>query len=129
MDSISNMIIKIKNASARGIENVSFPYSKITLAIAELLQNEGYIKDVTKKGKKVHKTIEATLVYDENKQAKVTGVERVSKLSKRVYAGVADIKSVRSGYGILVLSTPAGLLTDKQARAQKVGGEVLFKIW
>ena len=129
MDSISNMITKIKNASARGIETVSFPYSKITLAIAELLQNEGYIKDVTKKGKKVHKTIEATLVYDENKQSRVTGVERVSKLSKRVYAGVADIKSVRSGYGILVLSTPAGLLTDKQARTQKVGGEVLFKIW
>ncbi|MFA6297006.1 MAG: 30S ribosomal protein S8 [Candidatus Paceibacterota bacterium] len=129
MDSISNMITKIRNASARGIETVSFPYSKITLAIAELLQNEGFIKDVVKKGKKVHKTIEATLVYDEERQPRVTGVERVSKLSKRVYAGVSDIKSVRSGYGVLVLSTPAGLLTDKQARTQKVGGEVLFKIW
>ena len=129
MDSISNMIIKIKNASARGLETVSFPYSKMTLAIAELLQNQGYLKDVAKKGKKVSKTIEATLVYDENKQPKVSGVERVSKLSKRVYAGVADIKSVRSGYGILVLTTPAGLMTDKQARTQKVGGEVLFKIW
>ena len=123
------MITKIRNASARGIETVSFPYSKITLAIAELLQNEGFIKDVVKKGKKVHKTIEATLVYDEERQPRVTGVERVSKLSKRVYAGVSDIKSVRSGYGVLVLSTPAGLLTDKQARTQKVGGEVLFKIW
>ena len=129
MDSISNMITKIRNASARGIETVSFPYSKITLAIAELLQNEGFVKDVVKKGKKVHKTIEATLVYDEDKQPRITGTERVSKLSKRVYAGVSDIKSVRSGYGILVLSTPAGLLTDKQARTQKVGGEVLFKIW
>jgi small subunit ribosomal protein S8 len=129
MDSISNMIIKIKNASARGLTTVSFPLSKMTLSIAELLQKEGYLKDVTKKGKKIQKTIEATLVYDEKKQPKVNDVKRVSKLSKRVYAGVADIKSVRSGYGLLVLTTPKGVMTDKQAKAEKVGGEVLFKIW
>lgn len=123
------MIIKIKNANHRGLATVSFPMSKITLAIAELLEKEGYIKDVTKKGKKVQKTIEATLVYDDKKKAKVADVKRVSKLSKRVYAGVAEIKSVRSGYGLLVLTTPKGVMTDKQAKAAKVGGEVLFKIW
>jgi small subunit ribosomal protein S8 len=129
MDSISNMIIKIKNASTRGLSTVSFPASKMTFAIAELLQKEGYLKDVAKKGKKVAKTIEASLVYGENKQPKVTDVKRVSKLSKRVYAGVSDIKAVRSGYGLLVLTTPKGVMTDKQAKAEKVGGEVLFKIW
>jgi small subunit ribosomal protein S8 len=129
MDSISNMIIKIKNASLRGLPTVSFPLSKMTLSIAKLLEKEGYLKDVVTKGKKVQKTIEASLIYDEKKQPKVTDVKRVSKLSKRMYAGVADIRPVRSGYGILVLTTPKGILTDKQARAEKVGGEVLFKIW
>ena len=123
------MIIKIKNASLRGLPTVSFPLSKMTLAIAELLEKEGYLKEVTKKGKKVQKTIEATLVYDERKQPRVTDVKRISKLSRRVYAGVSDIKPVRSGYGLLVLTTPKGIMTDKQAKAEKVGGEVLFKIW
>ncbi len=113
----------------RGLPTVSFPLSKMTLSIAELLEKEGYLKEVTKKGKKIQKTIEATLVYDDKKHPRVTDVKRVSKLSKRVYAGVADIKSVRSGYGMLVLTTPKGVMTDKQARAEKVGGEVLFKIW
>jgi small subunit ribosomal protein S8 len=129
MDSISNMIIKIKNASLRGLLTVSFPLSKMTLSIAKLLEKEGYLKDVIVKGKKIQKTIEASLIYDEKKQPKVTDVKRVSKLSKRMYAGVSDIRPVRSGYGILVLTTPKGILTDKQARAEKVGGEVLFKIW
>ncbi len=123
------MIIKIKNASLRGLATVSFPLSKMTLSIAKLLETEGYLKDVTVKGKKVQKTIEASLVYDEKKVPKVTDVKRVSKLSKRMYAGVADIKPVRSGYGILVLTTPKGVMTDKQAKTAKVGGEVLFKIW
>ncbi len=129
MDAISNMIIKIKNANNRGLSTVSFPMSKVTLAIAELLQREGYLKDVKKKGKGVIKTIEATLVYNDKKQPRVEGVQRVSKLSKRVYAGVADIKPVRSGFGTLVLTTPKGVMTDKEARKEKVGGEVLFKIW
>ena len=129
MDSISNMIIKIKNASLRGLLTVSFPLSKMTLSIAKLLEKEGYLKDVIVKGKKIQKTIEASLIYDEKKQPKVTDVKRVSKLSKRMYAGVSDIRPVRSGYGILVLTTPKGILTDKHARAEKVGGEVLFKIW
>ena len=123
------MIIKIKNASLRGLLTVSFPLSKMTLSIAKILEKEGYLKDVIVKGKKIQKTIEASLIYDEKKQPKVTDVKRVSKLSKRMYAGVSDIRPVRSGYGILVLTTPKGILTDKQARAEKVGGEVLFKIW
>lgn len=128
-DSISNMIIKLKNASLQGKETVSFPYSKMSLAIAELLEKEGWVKAVAKKGKKVLKTIEVELAYGEDKSPRVTGVERVSKLSKRVYKGSKEIRLVRNGYGTLVLTTPNGIVTDKQAKAQKVGGEALFKIW
>lgn len=123
------MIIKLKNASLQGKETVSFPYSKMSLAIAELLEKEGWVKAVAKKGKKVLKTIEVELVYGEDKSPRVTGVERVSKLSKRVYKGSKEIRLVRNGYGTLVLTTPNGIVTDKQAKAQKVGGEALFKIW
>lgn len=129
MDAISNMIIKIKNASNRGLSTVTFPLSKMTWSIAELLQREGYLKDIAKKGKKVQKTIEAGIVYDAQKKPRVTDVQRVSKLSKRMYVGVSDIKPVRNGYGTLVLTTPKGVMTDKQAKQEKVGGEVLFKIW
>lgn len=129
MDAISNMIIKIKNANLRGLESTTFPYSKLSFAIAELLQKEGYIKEVTKKGKKVAKTIEVGLVYDDAKQSRVSDVQRVSKSSKRIYAGSKEIKSVKNGFGTLVLTTPKGIMTDKQAKAEKVGGEVLFKIW
>lgn len=123
------MIIKLKNASLQGKETVSFPYSKMSLAIAELLEKEGWVKAVAKKGKKVLKTIEVELAYGEDKSPRVTGVERVSKLSKRVYKGSKEIRLVRNGYGTLVLTTPNGIVTDKQAKAQKVGGEALFKIW
>lgn len=123
------MIIKIKNANLRGLETVSFPYSKLSLAIAEVLEKEGYVKNVTKKGKKVVKTLEVGLVYDDAKQPRVTDVKRVSKSSKRIYVGSSEIKGVKSGFGTLVLTTPNGILTDKQAKAAKVGGEALFKIW
>ena len=92
------------------------------------LEKEGYISWITKKGKKVHKSIEVGLVYDEY-GPRVKGVERVSKLSKRIYAGSSDLKRVKQGHGVLVLTTPQGIMTDADARKQKVGGELLFKIW
>jgi len=128
-DPISNLIIKIKNASRTNKASISFPYSKLAFAVVELLQKEGYVGEITKKGKKVVKTMDIEMAYNEDKTAKVTDVQRVSKLSKRVYAGSKDLKSVRSGYGLLVLTTPLGVIGDKQAKKQKVGGEVLFKIW
>ncbi len=128
-DSISELITKIKNASDRGLSIVTVPHSKIMLAISDVLLKEGYIKSVTKKGKKVSKVLELGLAYDEAKQPRVTGVDRVSKFSKRVYVGSKEIRPVKSGYGTLILTTPNGILTDKEAKQQKVGGEVLFKIW
>jgi small subunit ribosomal protein S8 len=128
MDQIANMINMIKNGSRAEHEFVLVPYSKIKHAIAECLIKEGYLKSAEKKVKKGHPMLELGLVYV-NGAPKVNGVERVSKSSCRVYTSVNKIKPVRNGYGLTVITTPKGILTDKQARKEMVGGEVLFKVW
>ncbi len=128
MDQIANMVNMIKNAGRAEHEFVVVPYSKIKYAIGECLVKEGFLSSVTKKTKKGFPTLELGLVYKDGKP-KVTGVERVSKSSRRVYKGVKEIKPTRNGYGLMVLTTPKGILTDKQARKEMVGGEVLFKLW
>jgi small subunit ribosomal protein S8 len=128
MDSISDMIVRMKNATDSRKESVVFPYSKIKLAILDILQKEGYIKSFGKKGKKVVKFIEVVLAYS-GKEGRINGVKRVSKSSKRVYFGSKEIKKVKNGLGALVMSTPKGIMTDKMAREAKVGGEALFEIW
>ncbi len=128
-DPISDYIIKIKNAAIVGKHDVIvFPYSNIKAAITDLLEKEGFIKNVTKKVKKGNKTIEVELVFVGEK-AKVEGVERISKPSKRVYAGSTSVAPVKNGFGRVVISTSKGVMTDKDARKEKVGGELLFKIW
>ena len=126
MDQIANMINMMKNAGQRGHESVTVSHSKIKLSIAECLVKEGYLKGVNKKTQKGFPVLELVLAYNEEGEPKVTGAERVSKSSCRVYKGVKDIKR---GYGLTVLSTPKGILTDKEARKEMVGGEVLFKLW
>ena len=138
MDSISNMLIMMKNASLVGKESVLFPYSKLKNAIVECLKKEGYISGISKKisekgvsvsgTKNRQPTLEIELVYIDGKP-KITEVERISKQSRRVYFGMKDIHSVRNGTGLLVLSTPKGILSGKDARRQQVGGEALFRIW
>ena len=133
-DSIANLIVKLKNAGTSGNTALEVPYSKLTESILALLMKEGYIKSFSKKGsssktdKKLTKSIDIELLYEDGK-SKVEGVARVSKLSKRIYMGSKDIRPVRSGYGMLVISTPKGIISDSDARKQHVGGEVLFKIW
>lgn len=127
-DPIADMIIRLKNASAAGKATVTVPYSKIKMSIAELLEKEGFVKSVAKKGKKVGKLIEIGLVYEDG-EAKVHDVERVSKFSRRIYQKAKMLRPYKSGYGLLVLTTPKGILSDKEAREQNVGGEALFKIW
>jgi len=128
MDSISNMIIIMKNGSLAGKESVTFPYSKMKNAISECLKKEGYITEVSKKVKKGQPLLEVGLVYTD-KKPKITEVERISKQSRRVYFGMKDIHSVRNGSGLLVLSTPKGILSGKEARKEQVGGEALFRMW
>lgn len=128
MDQIANMINMIKNANRVEHEFVTVPYSKIKNAVADCLVNAGFLKSATKKMKKGFPILELGLVYNDG-EPKVKGVERVSKSSCRVYKGVKEIRPVKSGYGMMVLTTPKGILTDKQAKKEMVGGEVLFKIW
>ena len=128
MDQIANMMNMIKNGSRAEHEFIVVPYSKIKESIAECLVKEGFLKSVSKKTKKGFPTLELGLVYVDG-AAKVTGVERVSKSSRRVYKGVKEIKPTRNGFGLTVLTTPKGILTDKEARKAMVGGEVLFKLW
>lgn len=118
----------IKNGNFAGKKSVLMPYSKMKNAIGECLKKEGYLSDVAKKVRKGQPMLEAVLVYV-NKKPRITKVERISKQSCRVYFKIKDIRSVRSGTGLLVLSTPKGILTGKEARQAQVGGEALFKIW
>lgn len=128
MDQIANMMNMIKNSSRAGHESVTVPYSKMKDAIAQCLVKGGYLASATKKTKKNFPILELELAYTEG-APKVTGVERVSKSSRRVYKGVKEIKPTRNGFGMTVLTTPKGILTDKEARKEMVGGEVLFKLY
>lgn len=128
MDPISDMIIRIKNASDSKKESVILPYSKLKLAILDCLMKEGFVKSFGKKGKKIAKFIDVVLSYD-NGEPMIHGIERVSKTSKRVYSKAKDVRRVRSGMGAMIISTPKGIMTDKMAKEQNIGGETLFKIW
>lgn len=128
MDPIADMIVRIKNATESKKESVVFPYSKLKLAIADVLFKDGFIKSFGKKGKKIAKFIEVVLIY-ENGTPKIHGIERVSKTSKRIYQKAKDINKVKGGMGALILSTPKGIMTDRTAKEANVGGEALLKIW
>lgn len=128
MDSIANMLIVMKNGSLAGKANVSVPYSKLKNAIGECLKKEGYVSGVSRKVKQGMPVLEVELLYTD-KKPKITEVERVSKQSRRVYFGMKDIHKVRNGSGLLVLSTPKGILSGKDARSEQVGGEALFRLW
>lgn len=127
MDPIANMLIAIKNAGLVKKTSVIVPHSKVKEAIATLLKEEGYIKTYKVEGD-IKKTLEIVLEY-KGGSPRVTDVKRISKSSKRVYAGVKDIAPVKYGHGLRVLTTPKGIMTDKLARKEMVGGEVLFTIW
>ncbi len=128
MDTIGDFIVRLKNAGAVGHKEVQMPHSKMKEAIANKLTEAGYLTSVTVDGKDVKKTLVVALKYD-NGQHAIVDVKRVSKPGRRLYAKVEEIYPVKFGKGHLILSTPKGILTDKEAREAKVGGEQLFKIW
>ena len=127
MDQIANMLIAIKNGGLVNKATVIIPASNMKVAILELLKTEGYVKTYNVTGD-IKKTIEVVLAYTKG-SPRIQGVARVSKQSKRIYTGVKDIKPFKYGQGMTVLSTPKGILSDKQARHEMVGGELLFTIW
>ena len=128
-DPIADMLTRIRNAQAVKKETVVFPYSKIKWEILNVLSKNGYIKGLDKTNKKNKKFIEIILKYDEEKTPKISELKRISKPSRRVYVHAKDIWFFKKGLGIKVLSTPKGILSDKEAKKLNVGGEVLLEIW
>jgi len=128
-DPVADLINRLKNAGAVKHASVSVPFSNFKMAIAEKLKEAGYVTAVEKKGKKVRKTLDVVLKYNTSGTPFIQGVKRVSKPGRRMYKSVGEITRVRYGHGTLVLSTPKGIKTDKEARKEKVGGEALFEIW
>ena len=128
-DKISELIINIKNASMVGQKEVIIAHSNLKEKILNLLKKEGYIEDFKiLKGDGVKKNLKITLAYSDNGDSKIKDLKRISKLSKRIYYGYKDILPVKYGHGIMVLSSSKGIITDKTARKEKLGGEALFKI-
>jgi len=126
-DTIGDFIIRIKNGNLAGKEVVSMYTSKNKEAIADALVRAGYVKSFSKNG--TGRMLEVVLSYKSDKTPKVTGVQRISKPSRRVYQKSSEIRPFKNGFGTTIFSTPAGILSNKEAVKQKVGGEVLFKIW
>jgi len=128
MDPIADMLVQIKNAGEAKKQMVVIPYSNFKFTIAQTLLREGYVAGVSRKGKGTKRTIEVLVAYEAG-ASRIKGIKRISKVSRRMYTGMRNIKLVRQGHGDIVLSTPKGVLTGKEARKAKVGGEALFSIW
>ncbi|MBR6626531.1 MAG: 30S ribosomal protein S8 [Lachnospiraceae bacterium] len=129
-DPIADMLTRIRNANTAKHDTVDVPASKMKLAIANILLEEGYIKkfDIIEEGN--FKTIRITLKYGADKNEKIiSGIKRISKPGLRVYAGREELPRVLGGLGIAIISTNQGIVTDKKARELKVGGEVLAFVW
>ncbi|MHB8061961.1 MAG: 30S ribosomal protein S8 [Ruminiclostridium sp.] len=128
-DAIADMLTRIRNAGSAKHESVDIPASNLKRSIASILLEEGYIKnfEVTNDGKQG--VIRVNLKYTNNKQNVITGIKRISKPGLRVYAGKEELPKVLGGLGVAIISTSKGIMTDKKARTEGVGGEVLAFVW
>ena len=128
-DPVADMLTRIRNANTSKHKTVDVPFSKIKLGIAEILYKEGYINAFEEINNNAQGTIRITLKYDEKGTRVIDGLKRISKPGLKVYAGKEDLPKVLNGLGIAIISTSKGLMTDKEARTQGIGGEVLAYVW
>ncbi len=128
-DTIADMLTRIRNANSMRYTEVKVPASKLKLELARILKEEGFIKDYKVLDENVQGMILITLKYGEKKERVITGLKRISKPGLRVYAKKDEVPKVLNGLGIAILSTSSGIMTDKEARKQGLGGEVLAYIW
>ena len=128
-DPIADMLTRIRNASAAKHKTVDVPASKMKKAIADILYNEGYIKSVEEIANENQGILRIALKYDENGAKVIAGIKRISKPGLRVYASAEKLPKVLNGLGIALISTSKGIKTDKEARKENLGGEVLAYIW
>lgn len=127
-DPIADMLTRIRNASLVKKEKVSLPYSRLKFSLAQILKASGYLQDVFR-GTEVNSPLVLTLKYQENRRSVITLIQRVSTPGRRVYVGKDEIPKILNDQGIAILSTSKGLLTNKEARAQGVGGEIICKLY
>jgi small subunit ribosomal protein S8 len=128
-DPIADMLTRIRNALKSTHEVVDIPSSKLKINIAKVLKSEGYVRNFKIISDGRHKLIRIFLNYDDEGVPVISGLKRVSKPSCRIYLGYEEIPKVLNGYGVNIVSTPKGLMTDRQARKLTVGGEVLCSVW
>lgn len=127
-DPIADMLTRIRNAAKVRKPDLSLPYSRMKLSIAQILVQEGFIAAVETQGESVKKELRLVLKYD-GRESIIHAVSRISTPGRRIYVGYKDIPQVRSGYGVAIMSTPSGIMSGAQARKQKVGGELLCEIY
>ena len=128
-DTIADMLTRIRNANQMRYEEVKVPASNIKKEIARILKEEGFIKDYKVDDSDAQGTIILTLKYTDKKERVITGLKRISKPGLRVYANKDEVPKVLNGLGIAIISTSKGIMTDKEARKENIGGEVLAYIW
>ena len=128
-DPIADMLTRIRNALKASHERADIPSSRLKINIAKVLKSEGYIKNFKMVSDGRHRYVRVFLKYDDDGTPAIEGLNRISKPSRRVYRGYEDIAKVLNGYGINVISTSKGIVTDIEARKLRVGGEVLCSVW
>jgi small subunit ribosomal protein S8 len=128
-DPVADMLTRIRNANVAYKEEIAMPSSKLKAAIADILKDEGYIRDYVVEPTKPQATLRMALKYTPERERSIAGLRRVSKPGLRVYAKRDEIPRVLGGLGIAIISTSGGVMTDRQARKQGVGGEVLAYVW
>lgn len=133
LDPISDMLTRIRNAQRAGKKEASFPFSKIKLSIAKILEENNFIDSITKVEEEKHPLLRVGLKYQKVSNTlnipAISGIKRVSRQGQRIYVKKEDIKRVKNGYGISLISTSKGLMTGEQARKNGLGGEVICEVW
>ena len=128
-DPIADMLTRVRNANLAHKDEIVLPASNVKARVAEILAREGYVDSVSVSGEGKDRAITIRMKYGPNRERTITGITRVSKPGKRVYVGRDEVPRVLGGLGVAILSTSQGVLTDRQARKQGVGGEVIARVW
>jgi small subunit ribosomal protein S8 len=128
-DSIADMLTRIRNANSAGLETAQIPFTRMKANILKVLKAEGFIGDFQVAGEGVKKMLVVTIKYMGRTTRVLTGISRISTPGRRVYVGYEDLRTVRSGLGVTILSTSKGIMSDQQARQQHLGGEAICKAW
>ena len=128
-DPIADLLNRIRNAQAVNKPTVEIPYSDLKFEILKIMEAEGLVEKLEKKGKRVKRSVEVTLRYEDGTNPVISGLKRVSRPGQRIYLRVKEIRPVRGGYGFSIISTPKGLMSDKGARRAGMGGEVICEVW